>query len=263
MLHNLTSLLSASLTMFAALSTQAHADNFNSPESDSKDWQFELGAGVMYGPKYDGSDESEAKALPMASAEYKDGLFFANIWDGIGSYPIKGENYKLGGSIGSGHGRKESDDPKNLRGMGDIDSEVTATIKGEYMIGPVQISGEVTSGSESYGTTAKLELGSMIPVNEKLMMMGSVGPTWVDEKHMQSYFGVSAAQAARSGYSRYDAGSGVKSVGVNIGAVYKVSKNWDTMLMVSSDKLLNDAADSPITKKDSSSSVFFTASYKF
>ncbi len=262
MLRNLCS--TVSLTMLAVLSTHAQAESFNqSPMSGNKDWQFELGGGVMYGSKYDGSDENETKALPFASADYKDGLFFANIWDGVGSYPIKGENYKLGGSVGFAPGRKENDDAKNLRGMGDIDSEVTANLKGEYMIGPVQISGDITAGSEHYGTTAKLEVGSMFPVNDKLMVMGSVGPTWADEKHMQSYFGVSADQATRSGHRRYNAGSGVKSVGVNIGTVYKVSQNWDAMLMVSSDKLLNDAADSPITQKDSSSSVFFTTNYKF
>lgn len=261
MLRNSASLFS--LTLFATLSIHAHAETLAAPQPDKKDWQFEVGGGMMYGAKYDGSNNYETKLLPFASAEYKDGLFFASIWDGIGSYPIRGENYKLGGSVGSSHGRKESDDAKNLRGMGDIDTEVTVDIKGEYMMGPVQISGDVTSGADHYGTTAKLELGTMLPINEQLMVMGSVGPTWADDKHMQSYFGVSPNQAARSGYKRYNADSGVKSVGVNIGAVYKINQNWDAMLMLSSEKLLDKAADSPITKEDTNSSVFFTASYKF
>jgi outer membrane scaffolding protein for murein synthesis (MipA/OmpV family) len=95
------------------------------------------------------------------------------------------------------------------------------------------------------------------------MVMMSIGSTWADAKHMESYFGVSPAQSVRSGYSRYEAESGFKSVGISVGAVYNISENWDVMLMVNADQLLGDAADSPITKEDFSVSTFSTVNYKF
>lgn len=272
MRHYLRAIPFASLFMLAVFSTNVQADEkiLANPEfekentsGEDKNWNFELGGGVMYGPKYDGSDNYEVKVLPAASIEYKNGLIFASIWDGIGSNFLQGENYKVGASIGYNFGREESDDRDNLRGMGDIDSGVAATLKGEYSFGPVELSGEVTTGTEDYGTTAKIELGTMLTVTEQLMVKVSVGSTWADATHMESYFGVSPEQSARSGYSRYEAESGFKSAGLSVGVMYNISEHWDAMLVVNGDQLLGDAADSPITKEEFSVSTFSTLNYKF
>lgn len=274
MLRHLRSTSFTSLLVLAALFTNAQAEeiwaspvpeekSWSRPKETEKDWNFSVGGGVMYGPAYEGSDKYVVRPLPDVSIEYKEGLFFANAWDGIGSYPIQGEDYKIGASIGFAAGRDEGDDRKNLHGMGDIDMSATANLMGEYDVGPVKISGKITKGSEDYGTTASIEAGTMVPVTEKLMVMASAGPTWADENHMSSYFGVSSAQAARSGYSRYNAGSGIKSIGFTAGAFYSVTENWDAKFMVKADQLMGDAADSPITKDEFQPSAFFTTSYKF
>ena len=255
MLRNLRLISLISLSMLAVLSTMAQAEE--------KNWNFSVGGGVMYGPAYEGSDKYVAIPLPDISVEYKNGLFFANVWDGIGSYPLQGENYKVGMSIGLALGRDEDDDIDNLRGMGDIDMGAAANLMGEYDFGFAKLSGKISKGTEDYGTTATVELGKHFSVTEKLMLMGSVGLTWADADHMNSYFGVSSAQSARSGYSRYDAESGVKSVGFTVGAFYNMTEHWDAKLMVKGDQLLGDAADSPITKEDFNPSVILTTSYKF
>lgn len=268
MLHNLRSTSFAGIFIFVVLSTNAHAVTRESPipekpQTEDKNWNFEIGAGVMYGPEYDGSDNYGVKPIPTLSVEYKNGLFFAGLFDGIGSYFLQDENYKVGASIGYSMGRDEDDDKDNLRGMGDIDMGATASLMGEYNFGPLQFSGKVSTGSGDYGTTATVEVGTMFPVTERLMVMASIGPTWADEEHMQSYFGVSSTQSARSGYNRYDADSGFKSVSVSAGTFYDITEHWGVMLMVNCDQLLGDAADSPITKEDFSTSVMFTTSYKF
>ena len=276
MRHNLRAIPLASLFMFAVFSTNAQAAEKISanPEAEKQDrssqsskddnWNIELSGGLMYMyvPKYDGSDNYESKVFPVLSMEYKNGLVFAGM-DGIGSNFLQGENYKVGASVGYNFGREESDDKENLRGMGDIDSGVAATLKGEYSLGPVDISGEVSTGSEDNGTTAKIELGTMLSVTEQLMVMISVGSTWADDTHMESYFCVSPTQSARSGYSRFEAESGFKSAGISVGTVYNISENWDVMLVVNGDQLLGDAADSPIAKDDFAVSVFSTLNYKF
>ena len=277
MSHNLRAIPCASLLMLAVFSTNAQAEekivanpeldkqnaSIQSPEDES--WNIELSGGLMYmyGPKYDGSDNYGSKVLPAASLEYKNGLIFMGIMDGIGSYFLQGEDYKVGASIGYGFGRDESDDRKNLRGMGDIDSGLEATLKGEYSFGPVELSGEVIAGTKEHGTTAKIEVGTMLPVTEQLMVKISAGSTWADATHMESYFGVSPAQAARSGYSRYEAESGFKSAGISVGVIYNITEEWDLMLMVNGDQLLGDAADSPITKEEFGVTTFSTLNYKF
>jgi MipA family protein len=271
------------LSMFVIIYTSAYAESPNSPkpdventpspqsevkmgpdqQDDDKDWKFEVSAGAMYGTKYDGSDNYEVQAFPDISVEYKNGLFFASVFGGIGSYFLQRENYKVGASIGLSMGRNEDDDRENLRGMGDIDMGATANLMGEYSFGPVQISGEISKGTSDYGTTAKFEVGAMFPVTDPLMVMISIGTTWADNTHMQSYFGVSSVQSARSGYNIYNIESGFKSVGLNVGAFYSLTKHWDLGLMAGVDRLLGDAVDSPITKKGLCPNTFLSLSYKF
>lgn len=226
-------------------------------------WHYSVGAGVIFAPAYAGSDKYKAMPVPDISVDYNDGLFFANIFDGIGSYFLQGEDYKVGASVGLDFGRDEKDDRKNLRGMGDIDMGATANLMGEYDIGPVHISGKLTKGGEDYGTTATVEVGTMFPVADDIMLMASAGPTWADADHMNSYFGVSSAQAARSGYNRHEADAGISSVGLTVGAFYSVTEDIDVKFMVKADQLVGDAADSPITKDDFQPSAFITTTYNF
>lgn len=226
-------------------------------------WHFSAGAGAMYGPAYEGSDKYKVMPLPDISVEYEDGLFFANLWDGIGSYPIQGEDYKLGASVGLDFGRDEKDDRKNLRGMGDIDMGTVGNLMGEYSFGPVRLSGKISKGGDDYGTTATVEVGTMFPVSDDLMMMAAAGPVWADDDHMNSRFGVSSAQATRSAYHRYEAESGVKSVGITVGAFYSITEDIDVKWMIKADQLLGDAADSPLVKDDFQPSTLLTVGYKF
>lgn len=277
MRSNLHSLSLASISMLALMSTSAHANDiwsnqaqvpvqgaWSAPQPEEKDdWEFTLGGGAMYAPEYEGSDNYGVMPVPLVTVSYKDGLFFANPFDGIGSFPIQGENYKLGASVGLDFGRSEDDDKKNLRGMGDIDMGATANLMGEYSVGPATLSAKLTKGSEDYGMTAEIDVGMMQPITERITLMGKVGTKWADEDHMNSYFGVSGAQSARSGYAAYSAESGFKSVGVTVGAFYSITDNWDAILMVNGDQLIGDAADSPIVKQEFQPSALLSVSYKF
>lgn len=252
---------------YAAAYIPPQQQRFDAPAYNAapkkSDWNFAAGAGVIYSPTYEGSDNYRIIPIPAISADYKDGLFFANVWDGVGSYPIQGQNYKLGGAIGLDLGRDESDDRKNLRGMGDIDMSPTANLMGEYGFGSLKLSGKVTTGNDEYGTTATAKLGTMHPVSNELVLLASAGTTWADEEHMESRFGVSPGQAALSGYGAYQAESGIKSVGLTVGAVYAATPKIDVQFMAKADQLLGDAADSPLTKSEFQPSAILTTSYKF
>jgi MipA family protein len=251
----------AILTLFS-VSLQA-VNESDRKNMDNKEWKYEVGAGAMYGPEYEGSDNFGITPLPQLSVEYKEGLFFASIWDGIGSYFLQDDNYKIGASIGFDMGRNEDDDKENLRGMGDIDMKAVFDLMGEYSFGPFNISGKVSKGDSDYGLKASVDFGTMFSVTEQLMAMVSISSTWADAKHMQTFFGVSPLQSARSGYNIYNAKAGVKSAGISFGLIYNMSENWEIMFMASGDKLLGNAKDSPLTKKDFQPSVFVTTSYKF
>ena len=244
----------------------AQAENADLPSSapQTKNWNYTIGGGVGYAAAYEGSDKYEFLVVPILDVEYKNGLFFGNTRNGIGSYPIQGEHYKLGGSIGYAPGRDESDDRKNLAGMGDLDASPTANLLAEYDLGPAQLSGALSTAlSGDYGTTIDLNIGSSHNLTDTLILSGAIGTQWADQKHMRNHFGVSSAQSVQSAYNPYGAESGFKSVGFRVTATYNMTDQWNTSLTFMGDQLIGDAADSPLVKEDFVPAVFLTTSYSF
>ena len=79
----------------------------------------------------------------------------------------------------------------------------------------------------------------------------SIGPrvTLGDAKYHRGSFGVTPASATTSGLAAYDPGGGVQSVGVTAGYHRMLGKNWGIALYGRYDRLVGDAADSPITRE--------------
>ena len=69
---------------------------------------------------------------------------------------------------------------------------------------------------------------------------------------MQGYFGVTDAQAARSGLTRFDSKSGIKDAGIYVKVSYALSQQWQIDGQLGYWQLLNDAADSPLVNNSGS-----------
>lgn len=69
------------------------------------------------------------------------------------------------------------------------------------------------------------------------------------DDYAATYFGVTAAEAAASGFNAYDAQGGVLSAGVALGASYNLGSNWGLAGRVNWDRLQGDAAGSPIVQQ--------------
>ncbi len=78
----------------------------------------------------------------------------------------------------------------------------------------------------------------------------SIGPrvTLGDAKYTRAYFGVTPAAAATSGLAAYDPGGGIQSVGVTAGYHRMFGEQWGAAVYGRYDRLVGDAADSPITR---------------
>lgn len=76
----------------------------------------------------------------------------------------------------------------------------------------------------------------------------TLGPrlTYVSEDSMQSYYGVSADQSARSGYDRFDAGAGFRDIGLVSSWTWLFRPSWALTGFTEYSRLLSDAADSPL-----------------
>ena len=65
---------------------------------------------------------------------------------------------------------------------------------------------------------------------------------------MQSCFGVTGRQAAGSIYTPFAPDAGFKDVGLSLDARYAIFEGWSVTGMLSYERLVGDAADSPIVQ---------------
>jgi outer membrane protein len=78
----------------------------------------------------------------------------------------------------------------------------------------------------------------------------SLGPraTLSDGRYQRAYFGVTAAEAARTGLPAYRPGGGVQALGATAGAIRSLGGRWGVYGYAKYDRLVGDAARSPVVR---------------
>ena len=90
--------------------------------------------------------------------------------------------------------------------------------------------------------------------------------TYADGDYHDTYFGIDADNAARSGLARFDAGEGFKNVRADLSVGFIVTDSWHVLLIGRYARLLGDAADSPVVAGEGSASQLsggVAISYRF
>lgn len=233
---------------------------------------FSIGVGGAVGirPKYEGSDEYEAFGFPMIFPKFGNnslgGRVSVNGADDVRFRLWQYNGFEIGPLAGYAFGRDE-DDGDLLRGLGDVDEGFVIGAYAGYNIGPVLLDvsyHQIVSGDDDgyqirFGGTLEQE------IRRGLVGKVRVGATFADDVYMQSYFGITSAQAFSSvaGLSEYEADSGIKDVHVELGATYDLT---DRITLKASGKylrLVGDAADSPIVESEDQFIGMFGAIYRF
>jgi MipA family protein len=121
---------------------------------------------------------------------------------------------------------------------------------------------QIFAGSTK-GFVADASISRPIMVSEKLFLNPSIGTTWGNEKHLNRYFGVNAQQSLASGLPQYRLKSGIMDIKAELGAQYRLTDNIGIGLAGGVTKLMGDAKDSPIVKKETRPYGIFFVSYGF
>jgi MipA family protein len=81
-------------------------------------------------------------------------------------------------------------------------------------------------------------------------VVATIGPRvrWGSGKYNQRYFGVTPAEAARTGLAAFDAGSGIYAYGVAAGAQFRVTDRWGLYGFATYDRLQGATTDSPLIR---------------
>ena len=92
-------------------------------------------------------------------------------------------------------------------------------------------------------------LGADTVLNSAVTLHTFAGLEAGDHTYMKTYFGVSDAQAARSGLTAYQAAGGAKSFNLGVGTDYEVIPTWTLTASAEYVHYLGNAARSPIIEE--------------
>nr|WP_222532191.1 MipA/OmpV family protein [Azospirillum sp. 412522] len=235
------------------------------------DWSFTLGAGALYAPDYEGSNDYKLLPVPVVELSWRDRVRFTTR-GGVGVFatPVKTDRLRVDLGVRYDFGRDESDNDA-LKGLGDLEGGAVAVVRLGYQAGPaglgLEVARDLSGDREGLKATAEAEYGlGLFDGRGRFSVTPHV--TWADDKYMDNSFGITAAQAARSArrYARYDAAAGFKDAGVAVGLGYRVTDSIMAMGRLNYSRLLGDAADSPLVKREGSEnqgSALFGLSYRW
>jgi outer membrane scaffolding protein for murein synthesis (MipA/OmpV family) len=232
-----------------------------SAQPDAQDGvSIALGGGLIVTPDYPGS--SDLQVLPVPAIDLRADPLFLNFRRGLGLEFELAEGLIAGPFVQPDFGRDEDDDAR-LTGLGDVDATAELGLFAEWQNGPFEIDGQIARGLGGHdGWVGEIGAGLRTRLGGARL---SVGPDirLADDTYMQSYFGVTATQAAASAFPAFDADGPLLSYGISANLIVPIAENWTFVGIAGFDFLTGDAADSPITEQEFQPSVVLSLTYTF
>ncbi|MES3572704.1 MipA/OmpV family protein [Enterobacter hormaechei] len=231
-----------------------------------------LGGGVDVAPRYSGSDKSRVTAAQVVDYAMANG-FFISTTRGLG-YGNRVGNLDYSAALSYRAGRKDRDVSSDsiasgsdyLRGMGDIKGSVVVVPGLGYRITDwlnVQLQAEVPVSERDNGEAVHFGIASPLYTSPENSVTLALTGSWGSSKYMQTYYGVSAAQSAASGFARHDAGSGIYAYSLNLDWTHKLTSRWSLLAAAGVMQLTGEAGDSPIVQRKTSPVGSLKVTYSF
>ncbi|WP_247457272.1 MipA/OmpV family protein [Bradyrhizobium sp. 2] len=236
--------------------------------SPSGNWTVMVGIGGEYTPDFVGSKNGKLMPIPIFSIRRAGSVDqFRGPRDSASIALRDVGNFRAGPAFKYVASRK-SDKYAELTGLGDVKAAYELGGFVEYFpVDWLRLRSELRQGMGGHtGTVADVSADVIVPLIQRLTI--SAGPrfTWKSTKATAPYFGVDATQAMASGLPMYDARGGAHSVGFGSQISYRINPQWEVHAYVEYEKLLGDAANSPLVKLRGSSNqttIGLGASYSF
>jgi MipA family protein len=239
------------LTVVCMLGIPAMAAAQDVPSDRSPHGQVAVGIGAA--PDYDGSDD--LRMIPFVLGDVR--------WRGV-TFELRGlrgrvdlaadPRLSIGPVIGARLDRNNADGPVGL--LPDIGTAVEAGGFVGYRLGgdelgqgSVQLELSVVHdvSNTHNGLLATASAGYTVVRRPDSFLSVDVQTTWASADYTRTYFGVTPADALRSGLAAYRPGAGFRDVGAGLTAGYYFDRHFGVIGRIGTGYLVGDTADSPIT----------------
>ncbi|MCW5658541.1 MAG: MipA/OmpV family protein [Burkholderiaceae bacterium] len=244
-------------------------------EEGKRDFEGAIGPMLIYRPEYQGGAQSTLAATPGVFLRWgrftitnasgfvtrRDG----DVMRGLAADLVHSERWRANLALRLDHGRATKDSSA-LSGLDDV----RRTVRGRLQLSHTLDDGWSASAAASVdllgrggGTVVDLGVGRSFPLAPRASWNLGLNASAADRRYTQSYFGVSAAQAADTGYAPYAPGSGWRDLSVSLGARSEFGERWIGYVGVSQAWLMGPARRSPLSQQPSSWAVTGGLAWRF
>jgi len=241
------------------------------PVESAPKWRITIGPSVSYQPKYEGSQHYIIQPGADFEIRYKERLYLST-GEGLGYDFLRGRNGRMGVSVTYDLGRRVN--TSELNGMGNIRAAPQFRLYGEYVFRPklfdhefpVIVNATIYRAVGGYNGTQS-DAGIYMPIAgseaKRWFVFAGASANFADRHTMQTFFGVSPAQAALSGYPEYHPSAGFRSWGTGIDAGWFFTEHWLVSASFGGKWLADKSRRSPIVFKSFGFTSNFTIGYQF
>ena len=237
-----------------------------------------VGAGVAAGSRYAGDDKTSALPLIFLDYSMANGLF-ASTARGLG---YGGQLGPFSYSAALGYRGERLDHKRNglrgfggsdyLKGMGKVEGNASALLSLGYAPLPgiqLSVASDIALTHRENGSTLQLGASGQVysrhdsrGVPQDTVVLG-MQTSWGEKKYLQTMYGVTNAQAARTAFRPYTPGSGFYEAQVSVSWEHRIDARWGVNTMLGVQRRLGDAANSPIVQRKSApvGAVYVTFRY--
>ncbi|MDH3195850.1 MAG: MipA/OmpV family protein [Hyphomicrobiales bacterium] len=222
-----------------------------------------MGGGAMVKSKHPGADRYLFSPFPIIAV----GRFYV---PGFGQV-VDGNKVKRGFYFYPSfdfNGQRKASDSSDLTGTSKIDWALELGLGAGYRYDWLRGFVELRQGINGHeGQVADFGIDMITNPADRLEVIFGPRASWASDDYMETYFGVTAAEAAAPGsiLSAFNADSGFKTVGLEARANYAWSEKTTFHLQGGWDRFVGDAKVSPIVKAGSENqfSIGVGVSYRF
>jgi outer membrane protein len=232
----------------------AAADGEDKPKKEPR--RVRVGLGAQFVPAYPGADKLNLRPLVDVSLSRGSKPFdFEAPDESFGPSLIKAGGLEIGPALNFESSRKAED-------VGAALDKVPFTFEAgafvQYAFSPkFRIRGEARKGLGGHdGWTGQLSADYVARDGDDWLF--SIGPrlTVSNGRYHRAYFGVTPAESAVTGLAAYRPGGGIQAVGATAGLLKQLDKRWGIYSYAKYDRLVGDAADSPVVRVHGSRDQF-------
>lgn len=229
---------------------------------DNQPNYFALAVGVA--PDYVGSNDYKFVVGPAGRIGFSNHRYVELVATQLTANLINHDYLRLGPTVNYRVGRTDVEDSAVDR-MTDIDGAFEIGLAGGIELSNgknpryrFRVNGDIlydVSG-EHEGVVATLATRYWTPLSKAFDLGIGFGATFASDDFNSTYFGVSATDAGLSGLSTYSAGGGMNDVNGLVALVMHLSPKWHVAAGLKYQKLVSDAADSPVVDDRGSDNQF-------